>query len=269
MILHITTGAALEAARRDGALRPPSLASAGFVHLSLGRQWRRPLEALFAGTPDLVLLGVDETAFDAPLRYEAGDPDDPDGERFPHLYGPLPLAAVRTVEPVPTGCATRTRPLPSAVARLAAAAAGPEAGAPVRWRRRGFTVTDDRDALDRDVAWELLRTQYWVGDRDRDTFDASVDGSVTLALLDREGATVGMARVVSDAATFAWLCDVVVDPALRGSGHGTHLVRCALDHPALGGVRAWYLRTRDAQGVYARFGFGPGPADGRWMHWPG
>lgn len=68
------------------------------------------------------------------------------------------------------------------------------------------------------------------------------------------GALVASARAVSDGKT-AWIYDVVVDPLHRGRGLGKRLTALLLDHPAVRHAPTVMLRTRDAQGLYARFGF--------------
>ena len=60
--------------------------------------------------------------------------------------------------------------------------------------------------------------------------------------------------MVTDQATFAWICDVFVAPAHRGQGLGQRLIRAIIDHPDLATV-TMYLGTRDAHGLYERFGF--------------
>lgn len=87
-LFHITTRAAWEAA--TGEYRAPSLAEVGFIHLSTAEQWPATLARFFAGQRDLVLLEIDPSGL--PIRFERADGDD-----FPHLYGPLPVAAVRAV----------------------------------------------------------------------------------------------------------------------------------------------------------------------------
>ena len=76
---------------------------------------------------------------------------------------------------------------------------------------------------------------------------------------------MGLARVVTDGAAFAWLCDVYVEPAYRGQGLGKRLIRAVVEHPDLQGVTQWLLATRDAHGLYARFGFEPLDRPERWM----
>ncbi|MGY2064863.1 DUF952 domain-containing protein [Blastococcus sp. SYSU DS0619] len=97
--VHLIEPAAWRAALGHGAVRPPSLESAGFVHLSRPEQVHLPADRLFPGRRDLVLLVVDPSRLTDPVRYEPGHPEDPDGELFPHLYGPLPTSAVVAVVP--------------------------------------------------------------------------------------------------------------------------------------------------------------------------
>jgi uncharacterized protein (DUF952 family) len=97
VLLHLCTTDEWESARSAGARRPPSLDEVGFVHLSAPEQVHLPANRLYAGRTDMVLLHCDPVSLDAPIRWEPGVPGDPEAMRFPHLYGPLPLAAVRSV----------------------------------------------------------------------------------------------------------------------------------------------------------------------------
>jgi uncharacterized protein (DUF952 family)/ribosomal protein S18 acetylase RimI-like enzyme len=101
VLLHLVEPAQWRAALADGALRPPSLTSVGFVHLSTPEQVHVPAQALFPGRRDLVLLVVDPARLTDPVRMEPGMPPHPAGLLFlfPHLYGPLPTAAVIAVVP--------------------------------------------------------------------------------------------------------------------------------------------------------------------------
>ncbi|SEO89274.1 DUF952 domain-containing protein [Trujillonella endophytica] len=98
-LLHLIEPAGWRAALDAGAVRPPSLAEAGFVHLSEPEQVHLPAGRLFPGRRDLVLLVVDPRRLADPVRLEPGVPGDPEAMRFPHLYGPLPTAAVLAVVP--------------------------------------------------------------------------------------------------------------------------------------------------------------------------
>jgi GNAT superfamily N-acetyltransferase len=85
--------------------------------------------------------------------------------------------------------------------------------------------------------------------------EAACAGSVCFGLYVEDGTQVGFARVISDRATFAYLADVFVLPEQRGRGLSKWLVACVLEHPALQNLRRWMLATRDAHGLYERYGF--------------
>jgi uncharacterized protein (DUF952 family) len=97
MFLHVCEAADWAAAQRDDEHRPGSLREVGFVHLSTPQQVHLPANRLYAGRDDLLLLHVDPTRLDAPVRWEPGVATDPASMVFPHLYGPLPVAAVIAV----------------------------------------------------------------------------------------------------------------------------------------------------------------------------
>ena len=99
VLLHLIEPAAWRSALDDGAVRPASLLSDGFVHLSTPEQVHLPANRLFPGRRDLVLLVVDPVRLTGPVRWEPGVPGDPGSMRFPHLYGPLPVTAVVAVVP--------------------------------------------------------------------------------------------------------------------------------------------------------------------------
>ncbi|MGY1722564.1 GNAT family N-acetyltransferase [Blastococcus sp. SYSU DS0533] len=96
VLLHLVEPPAWRAALRTGAVAP---AAEGFVHLSAPGQVHLPAQRLFPGRRDLALLVVDPARLPAPVRWEAGHPDDPAGSLFPHLHGPLPTSSVVAVLP--------------------------------------------------------------------------------------------------------------------------------------------------------------------------
>jgi uncharacterized protein (DUF952 family) len=97
VLVHLCPIDDWSAAQVHRELRPESLASAGFVHLSTPEQVHLPANRLYRGRTDLVLLHIDPTHLDAPIRWELGVATDPESMVFPHLYGPLPLDAVINV----------------------------------------------------------------------------------------------------------------------------------------------------------------------------
>ncbi len=96
-LLHLIDAAGWQAARAAGVLAPPSLAEVGFVHLSAPEQVALPADRLFPGRQDLLLLVLDPDLIGVEVRWEPGVHGDPAAMRFPHAYGPVPIAAVRAV----------------------------------------------------------------------------------------------------------------------------------------------------------------------------
>jgi GNAT superfamily N-acetyltransferase len=123
----------------------------------------------------------------------------------------------------------------------------------VEWRRGTTGSRRIPRSSPLDVVESLLGTSYWAADRLRETIQKSIRHSLCCGLYWGEK-QVGFARAVTDHATFYWLCDVVVDEAHRGHGLGKWLVECMVTTPELEG-RVGLLATRDAQGLYERYGF--------------
>ncbi|WP_309118719.1 GNAT family N-acetyltransferase [Paenibacillus sp.] len=123
----------------------------------------------------------------------------------------------------------------------------------MEWTWGDLRITDETELVDLDKVCEMLAVSYWAADRDRRTVEASVRGSLCLSAFVGE-LQVGFLRAVTDRATFAWICDVVVDEAHRRGGIGKRLMETALSHPAIRDTNMG-LATRDAHGLYERYGF--------------
>lgn len=108
---------------------------------------------------------------------------------------------------------------------------------------------------DIDAVHAVLRETYWSPGVPRETVARACANSMCVIARGEGGKLIGFARLVTDKATFAWLCDVIVAPEARGQGVARALVRVFLDHPELQGLRRWLLGTKDAHGVYAPLGF--------------
>jgi GNAT superfamily N-acetyltransferase len=133
-----------------------------------------------------------------------------------------------------------------------------------------YVVSSDARKVDRDVVWRFLHDEsYWAAGVPRDVMDRAIDGSLCFSAFEGDPARgaplVAFARVVTDRATFAWLCDVFVIEAYRGHGAGKALMDAVMAHPDLQGLRNVLLATRDAHGLYARYGFLPLAEPARWM----
>ncbi len=122
-------------------------------------------------------------------------------------------------------------------------------------------VSDDPARIDLDVVHGFLTRSYWAEGVARETVVRSIAGSLAFGLyLDGPAGAarqVGFARVITDRATFAYLADVFVLEEERGRGLAAFLMAAILAHPDLQGLRRWSLVTRDAHGLYRKFGFTP------------
>lgn len=110
-----------------------------------------------------------------------------------------------------------------------------------------------------------LRETYWSRGIPRDVVARACANSMCVIARDEAGKLIGFARLVTDKATFAWLCDVIVLPGRQGRGLGRALVGAFREHPDLQGLRRWLLGTKDAHGVYEPLGFAPLAAPSRFM----
>ena len=119
-----------------------------------------------------------------------------------------------------------------------------------------FRISTDPAQLDMALIHQYLAEEsYWARNIPLATVTRAVAHSLNFGLYAPEGPQVGFARVVTDRATFAWLCDVFVLPAYRGRGLSKWLMEVVWAHPDLLGVRRQLLATLDAHGLYQQFGF--------------
>jgi GNAT superfamily N-acetyltransferase len=124
-------------------------------------------------------------------------------------------------------------------------------------RRGDLFVSTDPVLLDLAVIHDFLaKRSYWALGISRELQQRALDGSLCFGLYDGKR-QIGLARVVTDRATFAWLCDVFVLEEYRGRGLSKWLMECVMEHPDLQGLRRFILGTRDAHTLYTRFGFEP------------
>jgi GNAT superfamily N-acetyltransferase len=130
-----------------------------------------------------------------------------------------------------------------------------------------YELDDDRSRIDVDLVHRWLSTTYWSPGVARDVVERALRGSsmVVGAYHATERQQVGVLRVVSDKATFAWVADVFVDESHRKQGLARAMLRLALDDPQHQGLRRWVLATKDAHGVYEALGFVTIPVPERWM----
>lgn len=118
-----------------------------------------------------------------------------------------------------------------------------------------LTISSNKADLDIEMIYTFLTQQTpWAKGMPRDTFERAVAGSLCFGgYLD--GRQIAFVRLVTDQATFAYLCDVFVLPEYRGKGVASALLKHIFASPSLTGLRRIVLVTSDAHHVYAPHGF--------------
>ncbi|MEA4907149.1 MAG: GNAT family N-acetyltransferase [Chloroflexi bacterium] len=136
----------------------------------------------------------------------------------------------------------------------------------MEWKRDEYTISTDPQRLDVAAICAYLQRSYWAAGRPEETIRTALHNSLCFGLYqgDRQ---VGLARIITDYATFFWLCDVYVLEEQRGRGLGKWLVACVLDYPGLKHINGM-LATRDAHGLYRAYGFTPLEQPAKWMRRP-
>ena len=132
------------------------------------------------------------------------------------------------------------------------------------WTKEEFEISTDVDRIDLPALHGFLTNSYWAKGIPVETVRRSIMNSLCFGMYHR-GGQVGFARVVSDLATYAYLADVFVLEPYRGRGLSRWLMECIVAHPDLQGLRRWMLATRDAHGLYQKFGFTSLKSPERWM----
>jgi ribosomal protein S18 acetylase RimI-like enzyme len=122
------------------------------------------------------------------------------------------------------------------------------------YEREGFTILTDPSKLDIAVIHSYLTRSYWSEGIPRAVVEKAIANSICFGLFEGS-AQIGLARVVTDRATYAYLCDVYVLEEFRGRRLGVWLMECVMSHPDLQGLRRFSLATRDAHDLYRKFGF--------------
>ena len=131
--------------------------------------------------------------------------------------------------------------------------------------KKGFTITTDKSLIDFDAVFNYLdKESYWAKGIPADRLRKAIDNCMCFGIY-KDGNQAGFARVVTDKATFAYICDVFVLPEYRGLGLSKWLIQTIMNHQELQGLRRWSLATLDAHGLYKQFGFSEINNPGHWM----
>jgi hypothetical protein len=134
------------------------------------------------------------------------------------------------------------------------------------FQRGNYTIYTDPAKLNVEKVHRFLSEYtYWAKNRTLETVRKSMENSLCFGIFFQDN-QIGFARVVTDSATFAWLCDVIIVPEHRGAGLGKWMVECIVNHPDLVGIRRIVLATNDAHSLYEKYGGFKQLADPeRWM----
>ncbi|PWT97873.1 MAG: GNAT family N-acetyltransferase [Bacteroidetes bacterium] len=122
------------------------------------------------------------------------------------------------------------------------------------YKKGPYSISTDTSRLDLKVIHGYLSRSYWAEGIPVEIIKKSIEGSMCFGVYDGVK-QIGFARVVTDNATFAYLCDVFILEEYRGQGLSVWLMEIITSHPELSGFRRWMLGTRDAHGLYKKFGF--------------
>ena len=133
------------------------------------------------------------------------------------------------------------------------------------WHKGEYTISTDYRRLNLPLIHDFISNRsYWGQGRPVEIVQRALDNSLNFGLF-KNTEQVGFARVVTDYCTFAWLADVFVLEAHRGTGLSKWLMEVIINHPQLVTMRRWVLATKDAHGLYEQFGFSPMLQPERWM----
>ncbi len=125
---------------------------------------------------------------------------------------------------------------------------------PREFHRGDYIITTDPGKIEAEkVHGFLSQYSYWAQNRPIETIKRSMENSLNFGVF-HGNELVGFARIVTDYATFAWLCDVIVIPQERGNGLGIWLVECITNFPELTSIKRLFLATKDAHGLYEKYG---------------
>jgi len=131
--------------------------------------------------------------------------------------------------------------------------------------KKGFEISTDKDLLDFQMIYSYLSDEsYWSKGISVEKVRRSIENSICFGVY-HHGRQVGFARIITDKATFAYLCDVFILDDFRGQGLSKWLIQTILAHAELQGLRRWSLATADAHGLYSQFGFMPLTSPENWM----
>ena len=124
----------------------------------------------------------------------------------------------------------------------------------MEFKKDNFIISDDSSKLNINTICDFLSRAYWADKRPRHVIEKSIQHSLNFGVYEGDK-QIGFARVVTDFAVFAYLCDVFIHEDYRGNSLEKWMMESIMSHPNLQGLRRWSLATHDAHGLYKQFGF--------------
>ena len=127
----------------------------------------------------------------------------------------------------------------------------------MEWTKDKFKISTDKTLLNLEAVHNYLsKESYWAKNISKAKIKTACENSLCFGIYENENHTlptskqIGLARVVTDYATFAYLCDVYVVPEYQGTGLGKWLMNCVMSHPNLQTLKRFILANKDAHGIY-------------------
>lgn len=129
-----------------------------------------------------------------------------------------------------------------------------------------YVLKDGYNEMDFAKVATMLKDSYWCsGIKEGEVLSSARNSALLVGAFTKDNNQVGYARVISDKNRFAYILDVIVDERCRRQGIGQAMIKYILNHPDLKNVYQWLLVTKDAHGVYRKFGFNPVSRPNDWM----
>ncbi|MEC4726276.1 GNAT family N-acetyltransferase [Shewanella sp. D64] len=122
-----------------------------------------------------------------------------------------------------------------------------------------YRISNELNEMDIDVIHAFISKSYWAKDIPKSVLQKALVHSLCFGVFTNDKQQIGFGRLITDRATYAYLADVFIIDEYRGLGLGKALMTNIVSHPDLQGLRRMVLSTRDAHGLYAKFGFKPVP----------
>ncbi len=122
-------------------------------------------------------------------------------------------------------------------------------------KKEGFLISTDKAKIDVTAVHHFLSTlSYWSQNIPFDIVNKSIENSLCFGVFE-ENKQIGFARIITDYATFAYLCDVYILPEYRGKGLSKWLMEVIMNTAELKVLRSWLLATTSAHELYKKFGW--------------